>query len=92
MALAHDRDEPLTYDTPDAQNMTGSALSQYIGRLFRHSGNNKVYVVVGLAWDSPRDLWSLVYREASVDAALVTRDHITFFGQREGKSRFYHYG
>lgn len=86
---AHDTAEPLTLGTPDSSQTTGTSLMQYVGQKYRHSGNNKLYAVVGVVWDSPTDLWAMQYREVGADAATVVRDHITFFGERQGVPRFF---
>lgn len=88
--MAHDMSEPLTHAVPDSSGMRGTTLEQHIGKHFLHDGNGKTYAIAGLAWDSPTDLWALVYREVGCNAAMVTRDHVTFFGNRAGRPRFYH--
>lgn len=81
---------PLTYSSKDSgQNYTDKHI---IGKLFLHTGNNRLYKVVGYIWNGDTDLWHIEYLAYSEDAldsdVKYTRSIQNFNSMRGDKPRF----
>lgn len=58
-----------------------------IRRKYKHTGNDRVYTVIGFAWNGDSDEWQVLH-EGSDTAVKFTRSLTDFFGMRNGRPRF----
>jgi len=80
----------INYNTKDSK---GNYREQkMIGTLWMHSGNNKLYTIIGYVWNCVTDEWDFkikpYFEEKFGDQVEYTRSIENFHGQREGKPRF----
>lgn len=62
-----------------------------VGRLFRHNGNGKLYLVSGFSWIGDTDEWGVDHFEKGLGGQAVScvRSYKNFCGKLEnGKPRF----
>lgn len=64
---------------------------QLIGKSYRHSGNDHVYTITGVAWLGDTDEWSIKHMRENSSVECV-RSFNNFFGNRSnGDLRFFPY-
>lgn len=85
---------PITLQYNDSTGKAGTEFSHFVDLVFRHTGNDKYYRVIGLVYDGESDMWSLSHVEVDpvthdrIGVVAITRPHTDFFGLRQGQRRY----
>lgn len=76
----------LTHNTKDSNG--NRAPLEYIGFAAQHSGNNKIYLVVGVTWLGATDEWGFTMK-AQGENVEITRPASHLHGLRDDGSKRY---
>lgn len=82
------RDENFNHMTLDIHGNT--APVRWTGSRWKHSGNGKTYVVIGVTWLGATDEWAVMMHEFGyINSVLVTRPEHHLTGLRDNGERRY---
>lgn len=70
------------FNTKDKGDIRGRDLLHYVGRLYQHNSNNKVFMVTAVTWLGNIDRWGLIMQEKECPGKpTVTRSVSNFLGK-----------